>query len=109
MTKELLSVQFTLKYFLVAAGTQDLGYEGLNGRWAGSICRLYIQIFRSLFVVDKMKIERFKRELFSLDYFYSSFTLLTEFKLYTKCITLNNSLFRTLSLTIIVCHLTIQQ
>ena len=45
MTKELLLVQFTLKYFLLAAGTQDLGYEGLNGRWEGSICRLYIQIF----------------------------------------------------------------
>ena len=43
--------------------------------------------FRSLFVVDKMQINHFKRELFSLDYFYSLFTLLTEFKLYTKCIT----------------------
>ena len=77
MTKELLSVQFTLKYFLLAAGIQDLGYEGLNGRWGSSICRLYIQF--SIFVVDKMQINHFKRELFSLDYFYSLFTLLTEF------------------------------
>ena len=43
--------------------------------------------FRSLFVVDKMQFNHFKRELFSLDYFHSLFTSLTQFKLYTKCIT----------------------
>ena len=32
--------------------------------------------FRSLFVVDKIQINHFKRELFSLDYFSSLFTLL---------------------------------
>ena len=56
MTKELLLVQFTLKYFLLAAGTQDLGYEGLNGRWGGSICRLYIQIFDLCLLSIKFKL-----------------------------------------------------
>ena len=60
---------------------------------------------RSLFV--KMQINYFKRELFSVNYFHCLFTSLTQFKLYTKFITLNNSLFRTLSLTEIICHLTI--
>ena len=40
---------------------------------------------RSLFV--KMQINYFKRELFSVNYFHSLFTSLTQFKLYTKCIT----------------------
>ena len=34
---------------------------------------------RSLFVIGKMQINYFKRELFSLDYFHSLFTSLTQF------------------------------
>ena len=87
MIKDLLSVKFTLKYFLLAAGTQDLGYEGLNGRWGRVHMPFVHSNSRSLFVIDKMQINYFKRELFSLDYFHFLFTSLTQFKLYTKCIT----------------------
>ena len=85
MIKELLAVQLTLKYFLLAAGTQDLGYEGLNGRWGRVHMPFVHSNSRSLFV--KMQINYFKRELFSVNYFHSLFTSLTQFKLYTKCIT----------------------
>ena len=85
MIKELLSVQFILKYFLLAAGTQDLGYEGLNGKWGRVHMAFVHSNSRSLFV--KMQINYFKRELFSVNYFHSLFTSLTQLKFYTKCIT----------------------